>query len=121
MTDFYPQGQDITQKVCNILVMAKAKIKDPKCWTTTITARDSHGDPVMSQSSEAVRWCVLGALMAVTHRGDRDRLMAEMALENAIKNLSGHYSRNIAKFNDEHTHAEIMELFDTAIEELADA
>lgn len=41
-------------------------ISDPEKWTTGAMARDKNGDPVATTSGNAVKFCAMGALCAVT-------------------------------------------------------
>ena len=91
-----------------ILKAARAKIERPECWTQESLRRDACGQPCGRR--EAVCWCSMGAIYDTTLLGVADGAFS------ALKSVCGD---NIADFNDTHTHAEVLEAFDKAIEATA--
>lgn len=99
-----------------VLEKAKAIIADPFHWTKGAFARNSHGTTVIDVTSEdACSFCALGALVRVMEN-ETDYNHARDILELCVgdKNFP-----NVPAFNDasETTHADILALFDCAIEE----
>ena len=100
-----------------ILIAARAKIADEKNWTQGELARDAKGDPCKPLSPEAVCWCTDGALRFA--QGE-DNLYARSygpigALMEALS-LEKDPSTTIPwRYNDSHTHAEVLAIFDRAI------
>lgn len=95
-------------ETAEILRKARALIKDPKNWTQKACARDKYGYEVDVDSREAYCFCTIGAIAKVSGRStDGDA-------RNALRDIIGG-RRSIANFNDEHTHAEVLALFDRAI------
>jgi hypothetical protein len=96
--------------VKEVLVAAKDEISNPKNWTQKVYARDSEGNFVSYDSSEAVCWCSDGALNRVTpNYGIYSK--AELVLKSVMDG-------NIINFNDTRTHEEVMQAFDKAISSL---
>lgn len=93
--------------VKDVLIAARAKIADPANWTQRVSAREVNGHVVAHDDAMAVCWCALGALANVIWRNDI-YWAAESALSDAI-------GGSIHKFNDTHTHAEVLAKFDEAI------
>lgn len=107
-----------------ILVAARERISAPERWTQHANARSASKCSVEPLSQVAVCWCSLGALIAVIEPNDHfeplDRAMASLAsavvkhdpfIERSIQR-----SVMIARFNDNHTYAEVLSAFDSAIE-----
>lgn len=92
------------------LKAAKALISDPTKWTQGAYARDAEGTVTDPFASDAACWCSVRSIVAVS----REWFFAsESLLEKAI-------GGGVIRFNDMHTHAEVMAAFDRAIE-LAEA
>lgn len=93
-----------------ILIEARAKIADPEHWTQGAFARNYTGSPCPARSGTAVRWCAVGAVLVFSYEeGLRQSRAAELAaLHDAME-------RDIADFNDTHTHEEVIAAFDRAI------
>lgn len=99
----------------DILRRAKARIADPEHWCRWEFALDHLGIDVESTSDTACAWCALGALaaengvainIATYQPGERFIEAASMALHN----------EPMAKVNDTMTHADVMAVYDRAIE-----
>lgn len=93
-------------KTSEVLKAAKARIATPETWTQDVFAKDNEGCEIMGYSRFAVCFCSIGAIQAVTSKG-RD-FGAEYYLNRQTYG-------NIAKFNDSHTHEEVMAAWDRAI------
>jgi hypothetical protein len=85
---------------------ARALISDPAKWTQGTIARDWTGKGTTADAVDAFCWCAVGALEKVASNAQPFR-----ALKWAMP--SGY--RSIVSFNDTHTHAEVLALFDKAI------
>jgi hypothetical protein len=88
---------------------ARDLISDPERWTQGTIARDWTGKQTTADAVDAFCWCAIGALEKVASNAQPFR-----ALRWAMP--SGY--RSIVSFNDTHTHAEVLALFDKAIAEL---
>ena len=91
-----------------MLKAARAKIADAEHWTKFANARDVHDECVSPTSQEAVSWCSLGVLVA----------LATISTESRSKDISflhAHMNPSLVKFNDTHTHAEVLAAWDAAI------
>lgn len=97
--------------VKDILIAARARIAEPDKWTQGAGARAANGSITRVRSKEACRWCVLGAIEVETGPGP-DFLAAADAVECQLSDGPWLLSR----FNDTHTHAEVLALLDRAIE-----
>ena len=95
----------------DILRAARARIEDPKNWTTGQFARNAKGDPVSCYSRKAVCWCAIGAVSA--ERPDnygRDALgFLYMASADLFK------QEDISIINDSLGHDAVLRAFDAAI------
>ena len=98
----------------DLLVAARELISDSERWTQGCNARDRNGAPVPHEHQAAVAWCAAGACRRVsagtpllrTVREARNRLDRAVPLG------------RLGDFNDTHTHAEVLALFDTAVAEI---
>lgn len=110
--------------VAQVLKDAKALIADESHWTQGTSARDKDGWPLSDNASPAaVCWCSIGALARVADTGPaapfhlyptaRYYLNAAAAKAAAPGSHSG---KSIVNFNDTHTHAEVMEVWNKAIQ-----
>ena len=99
-----------------ILIAARAKIDKHQKWCKGVFSRDHNGDEVSPVSVNAVRFCALGAIRAVT-LGPLSRSEARAALRLAA-GYSNDSNESIFKLNDhpKTRHADIMALYDRAIE-----
>lgn len=105
-----------------VLEHARFLITHPEHWTQGAYARDKNGLWVFSWAPEAHCLCSLGALRAAAgHLSDAfvaDFEVYEEAalLQEAAKQLGYGGPTDTAHFNDNHTHAEVLAMFDKAIE-----
>ena len=91
-----------------VLTKARDLISSPERWTQGASARSANGCPVRVSCPDAVSWCALGAIEKAA--GNRNEWLDEMAKLRAVVGSS------IIRFNDFHTHAEVLAAFDKAIE-----
>jgi hypothetical protein len=82
-------------------------IEKPENWTQGDAARGRSGNSVNSNGKYAVCWCLLGAAWRVNGKVE-ERVMDDM--ESALGVDS------VADFNDNHTHAEVLALLQSAID-----
>jgi len=99
-------------------------------WTQEVSARDHHGNPVASDSPEACRWCLSGAIDKVANELNTDPVYVLVEVASLIDPdaiYDDYYNVKcddaiavIADYNDAHdvTHGSILDLVDEAIEEL---
>lgn len=95
------------------LKAARDLISDPSCWTQGDFARNTDGQSVDPNNKEAMCFCAFGAIQRITENplmSDADRLLESICNER--------FSLSVGDFNDTHTHAEVLALFDAAIAEL---
>jgi hypothetical protein len=94
------------------LKAARQLITDPAKWTQGVSARNKAKKGVCPLAEDAVCFCSLGAIRNVVGNDDESFDVAWDALhDNSPIGL-------VAAFNDTHTHAEVLALFDAAIAEL---
>lgn len=132
-------------KPSETLRAAKVKISEPSRWTTRTYAKNVYGCTIYSHEEDAVCFCSIGAVQVVTIR-DRCNwdtpgvgpMEIIQYLTNAIDNefkkrvdeedtkkgytvLEGGFSYGyVSRYNDSHSHSEVMVMWDRAIE-LAEA
>ena len=92
--------------VTETLKAARAKIALREHWAQGIFASDINGRRVHVMSPTAVCFCASGAISNVSNLDDR--LLARIACENVV-------STGLIDYNDTHTHAEVLAMFDRAI------
>jgi hypothetical protein len=91
-----------------ILIKARDLISDPKRWTKSTYARRQDGSPCSALNAEAVCFCAVGAIARATD----GHFEPTVALVKQLKMLCG---GDVIDFNDSHSHAEVLALFDKAI------
>lgn len=101
-----------TEMVAHLLA-AKAKIRTPATWTQGTEARDAKGEPVLASNASAVSFCSLGAMFA----SEPDRLANYVAavFRTAARVAKSEAAFAIGTYNDQHTHSEVMQLWDDVI------
>jgi hypothetical protein len=97
-------------KTSEHLIKAKQLISTHDKWTQGTCARDGQGNEVVYSSDLARCFCSYGALLAV----NSDRFVIEKSAR--ILRCGFDTFGAIGPYNDSHTHAEVMEGFDRAIE-----
>jgi hypothetical protein len=90
-----------------VLVLAKAKIQDPKNWCRSALAKDIDGEPLHQDSPNAVRWCAVGALLSSTPKF--------YLREKSITFLTESEQIEPAVVNNVEGHEAVMKMFDRAI------
>lgn len=92
----------------DILRAARARIEDPKNWTTHTTARNDLGEPCNAMADEAVCWCGYGALVAESRCINCYQLLSKAASD--LFN-----GASIGSVNDKRGHEAMLAVFDAAI------
>lgn len=94
-----------------VLRKARAKIEQPERWTQRVFARNRAGVVVHPTDGDAVCWCAAGA---TSYSAPNTCVLgtAWNALDAAAQALGG---SGVTTWNDDHTHAEVLALFDAAI------
>ena len=95
------------------LKAARDLISDPARWTQGVQARDEHGDQVPHNDPIAHCFCIMGAVGRVAVQ---DTKMDALRVLSKVTRRD--FDTSIPDFNDTHTHAEVLALFDAAIAEL---
>lgn len=97
--------------VKELLIEARKLIEKPENWTQGTFARDKNQKEVGSWESGAVCFCTIGALKHAFQEGVGGDIYYEAydALYNSIDRM------NVPKYNDSHTHEEVLAMFDRAI------
>lgn len=87
---------------------AKAKIEDPGYWCKYYYARDADGKPTESFDQKACSWCALGAVLSIG---------ADFHIFHYLHKAAKEYGCISADvLNDHSTHAQVMKMYDRAIE-----
>lgn len=95
-----------------ILIAARKKIEKPENWTQGQAARNKSQSWCDPTYDFATCWCALGAIRSIVGKGSE----ADASFVDAYKELvKVSEDRFIGAFNDTHTHAEVLALFDKAI------
>lgn len=92
-----------------LLTKAQDLIRDPAHWTQETYARDGRGNACSTTDPAATCFCSVGALY---HAADHQFRFAHLA-EDVLEKVVG---VDIPIFNDSHTHAEVMVMWDKAKE-----
>lgn len=98
------------------LKAARDLISDPARWTQGRLARTKYQNACEPQSKYAECFCAWGAVAKVS--GGIENPEVDKVLQDICSKYAGMY---VAAFNDTHTHAEVLALFDAAIAELEGA
>ncbi len=122
MSDNPPKVPDVVI----VLEGARALIADPQNWTRGCLAANENGWPCGPEEPGATRFCAIGATWASAERAERAgldpkraavaRVRAELALYAVAPLVPGLTS--VQSYNDrpQTTHADILQLFDRALE-----
>lgn len=98
-----------------VLSKARGLISEPECWIQGQSARNSRGIAVDVADKDAVAFCAYGAIY-------RARLDLGIEKSYAVRTLRDYLPRGwqnangLMNFNDTGTHAEVLALFDSAIQ-----
>jgi hypothetical protein len=100
--------------VVKILEAARKVIETPEKWTKGFFAQTSEGVNCYTDSPHAVCFCASGAVQKAWLENGAGVYEARAILSSIVSNYKG----GIPEFNDalETTHADVLEVFDTAIE-----
>ena len=102
-------------EVVEVLEKARARIEDPERWTQRVAGRDESGRAV--PIDKATQVCLDGALCLQFPDEDFRTLGGVPPYKAAVALLEQATDyKNIADFNDTHTHPEVLAAFDRAIE-----
>jgi hypothetical protein len=102
-----------------ILRQARELISDPAHWTQGEYARDADGNFAAVYDPAAVCFCSLGAIAKVMNISDPDAVSLFEPAEILDDICFAKCGVKAYGFNDSHTHAEVLSLFDAAIARLA--
>lgn len=113
----YNTAESVKPLVVEILTRVRVRIAYPGRWTQTVSARDVLNHPVPFISTQACKWCLLGAVALECRRYDGriNKVMLEKYVIRAVKNCLPDPRGLVANYNDEHTHAEVLKLVDYTI------
>ena len=92
---------------------ARQIISDPAKWTQGVQARDEHGEQVPHNDPAAHSFCIMGAVNRVNLPWKNSDALWALS-----KITRRDFAASVPEFNDTHTHAKILALFDAAIAEL---
>ena len=96
-----------------IVEKARALISDEKHWCRRHLAEGGNGVSVSPTSASAIKWCALGALIAMAYQLTND-FDAAHQLSNEV--LGAHCrSATLMHVNDIRGHAAVLTLFDEVI------
>lgn len=93
-------------KPSEILIKAKALISDPNKWIQDVYAKDDQGKECDARDSRACYFCSVGAL---------DRITEDVYSYTARSYLKEQMCASVPNFNDNNTHAVVMQAWDKAI------
>lgn len=122
-------------KTSDFLIQTKALIDTPEKWTTNAFARDADGFKTNYTHSDAVCFCTMGAARRYRENafgcgsgfGPYNDAIAELVKTlsltdfltvEEVKQFDNGGIQYIAPFNDNTSHARVMELFDVTIKRL---
>jgi hypothetical protein len=106
--------------VRTILEAARAKIAEPEHWCQHAFATTKDDMPCGTLEPDAVKWCATGTFMSLDIADTAERTyLLDKVLDTLRSSIPGrNYYNKIEQFNDSHTHAEVLDLFDKAIASL---
>jgi hypothetical protein len=101
-------------------VLKGAKELVAKGWCQGTRAMDKDGQRVDPKDPNAVRWCLLGSVAAVSPRMVEE-IYASVVLQEVARGMAGRWglhSLNYISYNDDEsrTHEDVLEFLDKAIE-----
>lgn len=101
----------------DILKAARELIELPAGWSQGAYARDWTGRAVGLLQPQACQFCSVGAVARIA---GSDRTFS-LSTTGAMSALMDAMSGDIPRFNDSHTHEEVLAAFDKAIDALSHA
>lgn len=87
---------------------AFAKVKNPETWCQGAAVQDLNGNAVSEDDPAACRFCSWGAL----HLVGADPLTIDLIERAFTSDEFGAWRRSLILFNDNHTHAEVVALWE---------
>ena len=93
-----------------ILQAARELISVPERWTQGCLARNRAGKECSFRSNDSVRWCSIGALNKISTLNIVSHALVFLSKAVSVK------TNKFSTWNDTHTHAEVLQAFDRAIE-----
>lgn len=107
-------------QVKQLLEQAKALIDTPEKWTKGALARDAGGQPVAYFAPDARCFCTAGALQKACNNDESNSRLIQAGRRAIYKAMAERDKLDVSieRFNDHTftTHAEVMAVFDLAIE-----
>lgn len=101
-------------EVLSTLNKVRDLLTDPAKWTQNTSARNADGHEEIIESPAATCWCLYGAILKV-----RDPEGPAFGSEVTLDYLDDSLDMAIGRFNDTHTHAEVIQFLDKSISKLA--
>jgi hypothetical protein len=108
-----------------LLKSSRELVSDPARWAQGTLARDAFGHNISPHDIDAVCYCGIGAIKLKSHQGEMLDVGLErrIALQDYAHDSLTHAARCISKnpgatfpgYQDSHTHAEMLAVFDLAI------
>lgn len=109
-----PEETEMTTE--EVLIAAREKIADEKNWTQKEYLRGGSGEPLMAKDvAKACQFCAIGAVFAALCDVEYCNMFAVECESPYILALNRASGGSIFRFNDSHTHAEVLGIFDEAI------
>lgn len=105
--------------VTDYLIAVGEKLSTGGGWTTEVSARDMNGRPCEPTSPNAVQFCMLGAIDAVTYPvWDTTNMDAQCKqfIKKAICQKTDNFISTIPDFNDHANFEEVKAVVDLAVE-----
>lgn len=94
-----------------ILIAARQLIANPEHWTQHVMARSASGLKASAENDpSATCFCPMGAVIRTVGFNSK--------IDEPFRHLRKFFEGSISKFNDSHTHAEVLAKFDEAIQSL---
>lgn len=98
-------------KTLTLLKKARHLISKEENWTKFAFAKDANGVETASKGNDAICWCSIGAMRKFVGLDFCTDALGELMLA-----MPEDCRQSVGAFNDSHTHAEVLALFDKAIE-----
>ena len=93
-----------------LLIAAREIIEKPENWTKETFARTRSGKETFTADAKACMFCAEGALIRAQQTIGGNVESAVLTLENLVGS-----ALYLSRFNDSHTHQEVLNVFDQAI------
>lgn len=106
------------EAIKEVLIEARKIISDPRNWTQKSFARNEEGVPCPLFDHHAFCFCSVGAIQRASFCLEKRWFEVEKAIDWLSQTSFMKYGQTITQANDEHSHEEILELFDLAIARL---